>query len=481
MKSTLRGWATLTLLTLLLLALPAAQAAPPTGEKVFPYPIHKKSLANGLDIVVIETPEFKDVLSFNTLVLAGARNEIEPGKTGLAHLFEHILFRHRYAGEENGYDTLMAKLGTHNNAWTWFDVTFYHPLTFTSNLTGTEKLPGVLELESARFTGLDFTEKIFKLEAGAVLGEYRRNASFPSLRMSERLSALLFPHHPYGHETIGYYEDVLDMPNEYQAAVNFYDTYYRPNNCIVIVAGDVKAGKIFEMLEPYYAGWQRKDVPPIQATGAPPKKEQREHVPWDADVAPLVWVAYRTPAFDPASTEGAVAQLLGELLVTPAAPLYKQLRFEKQAASSLGFEEGTSGMESFDARALIVSAQLYKDKFSERGTAYFDEVGDDIIAGLDELKSFSRQRDAKKMLETLKSKYRYDFLAQISSPGDIAQQFAWYYRFNRDPEVFENLLRGVEKLTPKDIDRFAQKYFVPENRAVLTLSYEGAPVTAKSQ
>jgi zinc protease len=299
--------------------------------------------------------------------------------------------------------------------------------------------------------------------------------------MSERLFALLFPHHPYGHETIGYYEDVLDMPNEFQAAVDFYDTYYRPNNCIVIVAGDVEAGKIFEMLEPYYADWQRKDVPPIQATGEPPQKEQREHVPWDADVAPLVWVAYRTPAFDPASTEGAVAQLLRELLVTPAAPLYKKLRFDKQTASTLGFEEGTGGMESFDARTLIVSAQLYKDKFSERGPEYFDDVGSDIIAGLEELKRFSRQKGAKKLLETLKSKYRYDFLAQMSSPADIALQYAWYYRFNRAPEVFENLLGAVQKLTPKDIDRFARTYFVPENRAVLTLAYEGTQETAKNQ
>jgi predicted Zn-dependent peptidase len=69
----------------------------------------------------------------------------------------------------------------------------------------------------------------------------------------------------------------------------------------------------------------------------------------------------------------------------------------------------------------------------------------------------------------------------MSSPADIALQFSWYYRFNRDPEVFENLLRGVEKLTPKDIEGFARKYFVPENRAVVTLAYEGAQETAKNQ
>ncbi|MCI0404124.1 MAG: insulinase family protein, partial [Acidobacteria bacterium] len=285
------------ILVLLTIALSAgAQAPKPAAAsggaaKVFPYPIHKKTLANGLDVIVIETPEFKSVLSYNTLVLAGARNETEKGKTGLAHLFEHILFRHRYQGAEGGYDDLMARLGTHNNAWTWFDVTYYHPLTFTQNLKAKGDLPGLVELEASRFTGLDFDEKIFKTETGAVLGEYRRNASFPSLRMSEHLFALQFPHHPYGHETIGYYEDVLDMPNHYDAARRFYDAYYRPNNCVVIIAGDVQAAEMFKLVEPHYAGWQRKDVPPIVATGEPPKKEQREHVPWDADVAPLVWVS----------------------------------------------------------------------------------------------------------------------------------------------------------------------------------------------
>jgi len=109
---------------------------PEKPAKVFPYAIHKKTLANGLDVLVVETPEFKNVLSYNTLVIAGSRNELEKGKTGLAHLFEHILFRHAYQGQPGAYQDLMERLGTHNNAWTWFDVTFYHPLSFASNLAG---------------------------------------------------------------------------------------------------------------------------------------------------------------------------------------------------------------------------------------------------------------------------------------------------------------------------------------------------------
>jgi zinc protease len=452
---------------------PAKPAAQPA--KVFPYPIHKKTLPNGLDVIVIETPEFKDVLSYNTLVLAGARNELEKGKTGLAHLFEHILFRHAYGGKPGEYEELMSRLGTHNNAWTWFDVTYYHPLSFTANLAGrrlgAEQLPGVLELEAARFTTLAFDENIFKTETGAVLGEYRRNSTFPTLKMGERLLALAFPDHPYGHETIGYYEDVLAMPNHYQAARAFYDTYYRPNNCVLVIAGDVRAEAIFAQVEGRYRDWQPKPVPPIPAAG-PLQGPKREHVPWTADVAPRVYVAYRTPAFQTTTVETAVGQLLGELLVSRSAPLYKKLRFEKQTASELGFGDGTQGFESFDPRLLILDAQLFKEPYKQKGAAYFEEVIRDLEQGVEELKQFSRQKGARQLLETLKSKYRYDFLAAMTSPAQMAQNFAWYYRFERDPEVFEKLLASVARLEPKDIDAFARTYFLPQNEVIITLAYE---------
>lgn len=432
----------------------------------FPYPVQRKTLANGLDIVVIETPEFKDVLSFNTMILAGSGREEERGKTGLAHLFEHILFRHRYAGEEGGYDDRMNKLGTHNNAWTWFDVTYYHPLTFASNL------PALLDLESSRFKALDFSEKTFKTESGAVLGEYRRGASFPSEKMSERLAALMFPHHPYGHTTIGYYEDVVAMPKQFEAAKRFYDTYYRPNNAVVVVAGDVKAAEVFPQVEARFGDWKAQPVPPVKTKGDPPAQEQREHVPWDSDVAPAVWVAVRMPAFRPGAKHAAASQLLSELLVAPAAPLYKKLRYDKQSASQLGFEEGSSGFESFDPRNLIVSAQLYKEKLARKGPAYFDEVVADVVAALDELKDFSKQEGADELLKTVKSKYRYDLLGALESPERIAAAFASYYRFGRDDKALDVLLDSVSALKPEDIDALARAWFKPENRVILTMAFE---------
>jgi zinc protease len=449
----------------------AAATSAPAAEKVLPYTVHHRTLPNGFDVIVIETPEFKNVVSYNTLVLAGARNETEPGKSGLAHLFEHILFRHRFAGQEAGYEKRMEELGTHNNAWTWFDVTYYHPLTFSRNLSGHDGLPGLVELEASRFSQLAITEQIFKTESGAVLGEYRRGASDPTQKMSEKLLELMFPHHPYGHTTIGYLADVIDMPNEYQAAKSFYDTYYRPNNCILVVAGDVHASEVFDLVEKYYGGWKSHPVPEVHAMGAVPKAEQRGHVAWDADVPPLVWVAYRLPAFRPGTVDGSVMLLLEELLVSPAAPLYKHLRYEKQTASELSLEEGSRGFESFDERDLVVSARLYKEPFAKRGAAYFREVEQDVIAGLDQLKQFSHQPHAAELLGVVKSKLRYDFMASLASPESIAASFAWLYRFDRDPDVLDKLVAGVDALTPQDIDAFARQYFVPERRAIVTMAY----------
>lgn len=434
---------------------------------VLAYPVHKKTLANGLDVVVVETPEFKDVLSFNTLIMAGSGKEEEKGASGLAHLFEHILFRHRAGGVEGGYDDAMTRLGTHNNAWTSNDVTFYHPLTFARNLAE------VAALEAGRFTALDFSEKTFRTEAGAVLGEYRRGASSPSQKMDEVLCELQWAGHPYGHTTIGYYADVQAMPDHFGSAKAFYETWYRPNNAAVVVVGDVKAADVFAVVEKDFGSWTSKPVPAVKAPASREPGERRGHVAWDSDVAPALWVSYRTPAFKLGSRASAAAVLVPELLVSQAAPLYKKLRYEKQTASDLGTTEGTGGLESDAPRALTVAATLFKDKHAARGQAYFAEVEADIKEGVEALKSFSKEPGAKALLETVKSKYRYDFLAGLSSPERIGSTLAWYYRFTRDTAALDALLDSVSKVEPADIDAFAQEHFKAEGKAVVTMSAKG--------
>ncbi|MFW6198842.1 MAG: M16 family metallopeptidase [Acidobacteriota bacterium] len=453
-------------MALLLLPALALVAAGPSGsaaDRFFPYEIHERTLDNGLDVVVIPTPEFRDVLSYNTLVLAGAVNETEPGKSGLAHLFEHILFRHRLDGVDNGYNDAIDEMGAFNNAWTNNDVTFYHPLTFTRHLDR------LARIEADRFARLDFTEEIFKTEAGAVLGEYRRIATDPGLRMDEVALRLGYGDHGYGHTTIGYLEDVRDMPNEYEAARQFYSDYYRPDNVVVIVSGDVDPEEIFTRVQELYGDWEASEPPPVEPS-PPVQGPHREHVTWSADVPPRLIYQHRMPAHETGSVATAVGQLLPELLTSETAPLYRRLRFDKQLAATLF--SSTSNYESFAARPLEITAVLYKERYAGAGMGLFDEVIADIEAELQQLGHFSERPDAAELLADLKSKYRNDLLSTLDSPGAIAQQFAWYYRFERDPEVLDTLVDSVQALTPEDIDAVARERFVPENRVIVTMAHD---------
>jgi len=469
------------LCVIVLMSVISPLARPQTVEKFFAYPVYKETLPNGLDVIIVEMPEFKDVLSYNTLVLAGARNEVERGKTGLAHLFEHILFRHKYRGDPDGYTDAINRMGAFNNAWTWFDVTYYHPLTFTFNLTsGTAKAgsptdPGILQLESERFISLAFDEKIFKTETGAVLGEYRRNASDPGLKINETMLDLAYPTSSYGHTTIGYYQDVLDMPQHYDAAVKFYQTYYRPNNCVLVIAGDVDPKQLMPMVRNSYSNWKASTPPDITVQDPPQSGEKRAHVGWESDVPPRVSVAYKVPPHRTGSSETAVSQILAELLAFESAPLFRKLRYEKKTASEFSFDDVSGPLATYNGfgpRLMIATARLYKEQYADRGTPYLDEVGRDIVDGFEDLKHFSSKPEASSILETVKSKYRYDFLASLDSPSNVAMIFAWYYRFERDPNVLDKLVSSVQKLEPLDIDAFAREFFVPNNRTLVTMSHD---------
>lgn len=452
-----------TLLIVLLAASLSATGETETHDGFFPYTLHRQTLDNGLDVIVVPMPEFKDVLSFNTLVLAGARNEIEPGKSGLAHLFEHILFRHKWKGEVNGYDTAIGDMGAFNNAYTWFDITYYHPVTFKQNLRQ------LAELESDRFIRLDFSEKIFKTEAGAVMGEYRNGAANPGRRMGEVMSGLMYGDHGYGHTTIGFLEDVEDMPNEYEAAVAFHDNYYRPNNCVMLVTGDVEPNEIFALIRELYSDWEPKDgpaMPDMPAVGGP----KREHVNWDVDVPPRVQVAFRAPErCAPGSTNTAVGMMLSELMTSETTPLYKTLRSEKQSCSSVGLFGAV--FESFEPGPITVNATLFKDKYDEAGDAMIEEVIADILAGFEELKSFSAREGATETLASLKKKLQYDMLSQIDSPANAAENFYWYYRFDRDLDAFDKIVAGIEAVTIEDIEAFAKEVFIDSNRVIVTMSH----------
>lgn len=447
-----------------LLTLSLALIAGLAHAQFLPYPVQKRTLPNGLDVIVIETPEFRDVLSFNTLILAGSGRENEKGRSGLAHLFEHIIFRHDHDTPQ-AYQAAVESMGAFNNAWTWYDVTYYHPLTFTSNL---EKLAA---LEGSRFRELRYSERVFRTEAGAVYGEYRRIASDPSLRLEEILTDLMYgPSHGYGHSAIGYLDDVKDMPNAYRSAVAFYNAYYRPNNAVVIVAGDVKADEVFPVVEKHYGSWVRRPIPQ-QPDPGPVDGPKSHHEEWLSEVPPRVSVSYRVPPFDPGSASGAVIQAMAELMGGETAPLYRKLRFDEQVATALSVDSVSA--VGFDARPLSTDVTVAEEKYGQEGRGLLNRIASDVAAAYEGLADFSSQPGSASRLEAIKSQLRFDILAGLNSPANIAETFGNYYRFSRDPQVFEKVAGAIAALKPADVDAFAREYFRPQNRVTITLAPKG--------
>jgi len=326
----------------------------------------------------------------------------------------------------------------------------------------------LIELEASRFKNLTLDRKTFEVEAGAVLGEYRKIFSDPAQKAIEEFSPAAFPHHTYGHTVIGYREDVENMPNAWDSAWEFYHNYYAPNSVAIIVAGDVDATKVFAEAEKRYADWKPSHPPQIPVEQEPDGPKQ-VHVTWEADVSPRLFVGYHTPAMKPGTKETAVTEILPELLTSRSAPLFQKVRYQKQSVTNFAILGGQELLESTDPHLMVLDSELLLDRFQKDGDKYVADVQKDVVSGVEDLKSFSKQPTATETLKVVKSKVRNDFFAALDSTGSVAQSFAWYYRFNRDPRVLEMVIQSIDSLTPKDVDAYANKYFIPKGQVITTL------------
>ncbi|MCZ6649545.1 MAG: insulinase family protein, partial [Acidobacteria bacterium] len=187
-----------------------------TAAGVFPYEVKRHTLDNGLKILLIPMPA-DGLVSYWSVVRTGSRDEVENGVTGFAHFFEHMMFRgsEKYPGPV--YDDIVTSMGADANAYTTDDLTAYH-LSITR-----EDLPTVIDIESSRFMGLKYSEDEFKTESGAVYGEFRKGRTSPFFTLFEAIQFAAYDVHTYKHTTIGFEDDIKDMPNQYDYSGSFFN------------------------------------------------------------------------------------------------------------------------------------------------------------------------------------------------------------------------------------------------------------------
>src|SRR5215510_8013107 len=191
----------------LILCLPMLTLAQ-KSRKAFAYDYTVNDLPNGLRLITIPT-DYPNLVALYIVVQAGSRNEPEKGKSGYAHLFEHLMFRgsEHYTGQQR--DEILKKAGANDNAYTTDDRTVYH------EVFSKEDLDRILELEADRFQHLKYSPEAYKTETQAVLGEFNKNSADPEEKAYEVLRATAYNRHTYSHTTMGFIQDIEDMPNQY--------------------------------------------------------------------------------------------------------------------------------------------------------------------------------------------------------------------------------------------------------------------------
>ncbi len=419
------------------------------SNRIFDLPYEMRDLDNGLRVIVVPTG-YPDIVSIQMPVQTGSRNEVEPGKSGFAHFFEHMMFRGTETYPAEQYNKLLQNAGADQNAYTTDDFTNYH-VTFTK-----ADLETILELEADRFVNLKYTEEQFRTEAQAVKGEYLKNYSNPIQKLIERSRALSFKEHTYRHTTMGFFEDIEDMPNQIEYSYKFFDRWYRPEKAVMIIAGDVEPAATFALVEKYFSNWERGNYDVQIPTEPPPQGRVYEHIQWEAPTQPWLLFSFRGPAFVPTAADMPALDVISELYFSESSDLYQKLVVQEQTVDQL-FAYFPNRK---DPNQLVVAARLSD---GQAGVAVREAILDTLAVAQ------TRQVDAARLSAT-KSRLKYAFTSGMDNTASIASILARFVQHERTPETINELYRSYDALTPPVLREITAQYFTDTSQVLVTLS-----------
>ena len=414
---------------------------------VVPFPLRQSTLDNGLRVIINPDPTVP-VVAVNLWYDVGSRDE-RPGRTGLAHLFEHLMFEGSANVVAGEHLAAIQGVGGSANATTWFDRTNY----FETVPTGALDL--ALWLEAERLASLDLTQSNLDNQREVVMEEKRqRYDNVPYGDVLIHLVELTFPEdHPYGHPTIGSMDDLGAAT--LADAQRFFRTHYAPNNAVLTLVGDVdpddaigRVERAFGSLAPVETAI-RAATPALPPMSGVPRREVSADVPTEA--AYLTW---RLPARDTTDFD-AVQLALAILGDGQTSRLHRRmvrddLIAEGAGASATGLIGGTS-MGLAYARAL---------------TGVTAEQLEAVI--VDELTRFLNSGPDLAEVDRAKAQYEREWLGELARFDSRADLFSGYATLHADPDAVNRRLDEVRALSVDSIADAAQRLLQPGQRAVLS-------------
>ncbi len=428
----------------------AGSAAAQSEEGIFPFDYRRVELDNGFKAYLIAAGS-PNQLAYLSIVRTGSRDEWEPGKSGFAHFFEHMMFK----GTEKypDFDAITSSMGAARNANTSSDRTVYY------EVAPSEYLEQLIDLESDRFMNLNYTEPIFRTEAGAVLGEYQQSATTPFGFFYEKVRETAFDVHTYKHTTIGFEADVRAMPEGYDYSLSFFGRYYRPENVVLVLAGDFDFDEAERLIRRYYSPWEPGYVPP-QITPEPTHTAPRRRVvEYPGRTLPVLSVNYQAPAWSATDKLAVAAEVLGRVAFGSNSDIYRKLVIEERKVQSLreGFDL------SRDPELLNVTATVIDP----------EDVGNVEAEIQTTVDKFKTDLVDEKLLADTKSNMKYDFLMDLETAQSVAFAMMTYVINTGGIEAVNEYYRTLDAVTREDVLEAARRYLVANGRTTVLMVQAG--------
>ncbi|HZP48592.1 MAG TPA: pitrilysin family protein [Vicinamibacterales bacterium] len=408
------------------------------------------TLPNGLT-VVLEEDHSTPIVHLQLVYHVGSKNE-KPGRTGFAHLFEHLMFKGSRNVQPEAHTSMIASVGGQSNAYTTDDETVFW------ETAPAQYLPMMLWLEADRMATLRVDKETFTSEREVVKEERRmRVDNQPYGRLNEIIYDQAFTTHPYKHPTIGSMVD-LDAAS-IEDVQDFYHTYYVPSNATLVLVGDFETPQALQLVNQYMARVPKAAKPvPRDIPQEPPQTKEKRATIAAAVPLPAVVVAYHiTRDGDPDSYP---LHIVGKVLSDgQSSRIYKKLVYDTQMA-----------VAAFGTANLIEDPNLFYAVAIVQPPHTTVEVADALIAEIEKLKT---EPITDHELQRTKNQFARDYILGRESNQQKALQLAHAVVIHGDIRTADGEFDIFQSTTVADVQRVAQKYFRPENRMVLTLMPSG--------
>jgi zinc protease len=404
--------------------------------------IQEIRLSNGLQVIVWPDHNIPNVTLHNW-VHVGSRNE-GSGTSGLAHFFEHMMFNGTARHPQGDFDRLMEAQGASNNAYTAQDVTVYQDWFPRS------ALEQVFELESDRLANLQFVPEVVENERKVVYSERRlRVDDSNAALLEEQVQATAFLAHPYRIPTIGWPSDIQSW--SLSDLQNFFHTYYAPNNCSLILVGDVQPDEVFALARQYFEAAPARELPRALVTREPEQRGERRLLIERPGQNPLVQVAYHAIAANDAR-QPALNLLQAILVGGDASRLHRSLVEERRVAVAVaaGWPEG------FDPNIFSVHATLP----AQGSVRAFESALDE------ELSKLVTHGVSKRELQRAQNIAAVDFWRGASTMDGKARLLGEYAVIHRDYRLLFDAPDAYQRVTCDDVNQIARYVFNPDRRTV---------------